>query len=255
MQDAHMAVVIANLSESRFKTYLDLCEQDRHQALGLYRWNLQAAGALHEALAVAEVCLRNAIDTQLREWNQDQPDRTSGLVTTVYGANWAEQPAAPLFVILNRKDRHGTWRSDYADAHARAVSDQAGRLATHRRHGHPVDHDDVVAHMTFGTWKKMLPRRRSDGTFDLRSAQWRLWEASLSRAFPGHPNPAPIGYWVNRLHLIRNRVAHLEPLVDLDILSYHRTTSRLLGAVDPRLSEWFGGISRIPEIARATPPR
>ncbi|BBY21302.1 hypothetical protein MSTO_15070 [Mycobacterium stomatepiae] len=52
---------------------------------------------------------------------------------------------------------------------------------------------------------------------------------------------------------MRNRVAHMEPLVDIEPMSYHRTIARLLNAIDPTLKDWYTATSRIPEICRRRP--
>ncbi len=95
--------------------------------------------------------------------------------------------------------------------------------------------------MTFGTWNKLLPRRDMRHSSGLGpQAQRALWNAALCKAFPNHPHPTVIKYWVDRLHAIRNRVAHLEPLCDTDVMSYHRTIARLLRAIDPASARGTG---------------
>ncbi|WP_137726556.1 Swt1 family HEPN domain-containing protein [Prescottella subtropica] len=251
MLQATIGTVTGHITGARFAPYLALCEKDPRKALELYRWNIEMSGALQEALGIAEVFLRNTIDAQLRIWNAAQPPRRN----VRYGGEWVESPAGPLWAILHPQAGGGGRRhSTYQDARRRAENDRVARQPDHRRHGHPVDHDDVVAHMTFGTWNKLLPKK------DLRDpsgigpqAQRQLWTDSLHKAFPHHPDPAVIKYWVDRLHSLRNRVAHLEPLCDTDVMGYHRTVARLLRAIDPALASWYSGISRVPDVWRRKP--
>lgn len=241
-------LVASHLSAPRLATYRSAASNDEH-ALELYRWNTQMAGALHEMLGLAEVFVRNAIDVQLQRWNAIQPPRG----TTTYDSKWVENPAAPLWAILNPPSSNGHYRlSTYDSAWKRADQDRQLRQAGHRRHGMPVDHDDVVAHITFGTWKLLLPRKLSSGLLG-RPAQVVLWNNALKYAFPHHADPAVIGYWVDRLHRLRNRVAHLEPLLDIDVMSYHRTTARLLRAIEPQIGQWYAGTSRVPVIHALRP--
>ncbi|PUB25311.1 hypothetical protein C8K30_10755 [Promicromonospora sp. AC04] len=53
--------------------------------------------------------------------------------------------------------------------------------------------------------------------------------------------------------MFRNRVAHHEPLIDLDVQAYHRTMVRLLRAIDPVLGDWFSGASPVPGVLRSRP--
>lgn len=250
IQAATASAVTDHITGARFATYLTLVGGDHRDALKLYRWNIEMSSALHEALGVAEVFLRNAMDAKLRTWNISQPPR--GVV--VYTHEWVETPAAPLYAVLNTKARNGFVYSTYQEAKNRAETSRKTRPASHRRHGHPIDHDDVVAHMSFGTWKKLLPKK------DLKhksgfgpQAQRTLWNDALKHAFPHHPDPTVIQYWVDRLHNLRNRVAHLEPLCEADVMSYHRTVARLLRAIDPDLASWYAGISRVPAVWRSRP--
>jgi hypothetical protein len=58
---------------------------------------------------------------------------------------------------------------------------------------------------------------------------------------------------VDRLHRLRNRVAHLEPLVTTDVIGYHRTACRLLNAIDADLASWYAGTSRVVQVVRSRP--
>ncbi|WP_156666238.1 hypothetical protein RBB84_22495 [Rhodococcus sp. D-6] len=244
--------IATHVTDARFGTYRANCNNDPRKALELYRWNIEMSGALQEALGIAEVFLRNAIDAQLRIWNASQPPRTDprDKSVTIYSEEWVRAPAGPLWAILNpwargRKYRHST----YVDAKQRAENDRRARPPGHRRHGVPVDHDDVVAHITFGTWNKILPAKDTRDPSGIGpQAQRQLWFGGVEKAFPHHSDPLVVKYWVDRLHSLRNRVAHLEPLCDTDVMSYHRTVARLLRAIDPSLAEWYSGISRVPEV-------
>lgn len=218
----------------------------------LYRWNLEVAGGLHESLALVEVVLRNAMDQQLQAWNASQKPRTIGGSLVHYSTDWVQTPAAPLWGILNPK-RRGVQHSTYKSAADRAAKDSNGRDPSHPRAGAAVCHDDVVAHITFGTWNNLLPhKRKQDGTID-PPAQRIIWDQALIHAFPYHADPLVVRYWVDRLHRLRNRVAHLEPLISTHVMSYHRTAARLLHAVDPDVASWYAGISRVPGLLRRRP--
>ncbi|OZC83467.1 hypothetical protein CH282_16075 [Rhodococcus sp. 06-418-1B] len=253
VQPVSLAVLAHHIGEPRFETYRELALNHNFDAVRLYRWNLEMSGALHEALGLAEVFLRNAIDRELRVWNAAQPPRRG---SPAYNAEWVKNPAGPLWALLNPPTRSGSANrfSTYEDARKRAQKDLTERPLGHRRYGHPVDHDDLVAHMTFGTWKKLLAKRDYNAPSGIGPyGQRRLWNEAIVGAFPHHQSPAVIYYWVDRLHSLRNRVAHAEPLCEADVMSYHRTIVRLLRSMDPSLGQWFSGISRIPEVSRRRP--
>jgi Abi-like protein. len=53
---------------ARFQTYRQATE-GVIEAAKLYLWNIQAASAVTELTGLAEVLLRETIDTRLKEWN------------------------------------------------------------------------------------------------------------------------------------------------------------------------------------------
>lgn len=242
--------VAGHLSVPRLEPYIAVAGSVSG-AMRLYRWNLELSGAIHEALGVIEVTMRNSIDGQLQIWNQARP---ASAESVPYGPNWVEQPARPLEKLLNPRGRGGRpSKSTYESARERAIKDSSMRDRSHPRHAVAPNHDDIVAHITFGTWVKLLPTKRDPQGRISPSAQRGLWENALRHSFPHHPDPLVIHHWANRLYLLRNRIAHVEPLIATDVMSYHRSAARLLRAIDPTMGDWYAGISRIPEVYRRRP--
>jgi hypothetical protein len=244
-----------HFSAARMASYLRYA-RDEDDALALYRWNIGASGALFEVLSIVEVGLRNAMDRELRFWNAAQP----AFNNVRYTEEWIKEPARPLFRLLNRRTRAGVVQSTYAAASSRARKDTDLRLPGHPRHAARVTHDDVLAHMMFGTWAYLLPDpRHAPGAGanahgrQIYGAQITLWNQALHRAFPGQGNPHTVFVWVDRLHAARNRTAHHEPLFEADLMGLHRAATRLLTTIDPWLGSWCAGVSRIPDLARTRP--
>ncbi|MBT2597839.1 hypothetical protein [Arthrobacter sp. ISL-72] len=106
-----------------------------HEAIRLYRWNIDLSGAVYEALHVFEVVLRNALDEQLCIWNASQPDPETG---RLHSSDWLIDPSALLLRIAGR---------DIPDAGRRAL-----KSTKRRPHGQrePL-HEDILAAMSFGT--------------------------------------------------------------------------------------------------------
>ena len=246
-QDIHRHV-LSHLSSARAATYL-AATTSATEAVKLYRWNTEASGALHEVLGVVEVVVRNAIDGQLRAWNSTRPARPG---SPPYTDEWIANPARPVWDFLNPKQRGGGRHSAYQSALGRALSDRDARRASHPRAGAPVTHDDLVAHLTFGTWVSLLPRRQLNGTVG-PPGNVVLWKQALCKAFPNHPNPTVIRFWLSNLRTARNRLAHVEPLLDFDLIGLNRMAIRVVRAIDTPVGDWLAGISRVAEVVKRRP--
>ena len=241
-------VIISQLSPARALTYT-AATMSEAEAVKLYRWNMELSGALHEVLGVVEVVVRNAMDSQLRAWNQTQPPRSG---SPLYTGNWIENPARPLWGILNPHQRGSVRHSAYRTALSRAMIDRDVRSAAHPRRSAPITHDDLVAHLSFGTWVSLLPRRQLNGQIG-PNGSLVLWTQALAAAFPNHPNPTVIHHWASTLRVVRNRVAHMEPLLDIDTIGVNRMAIRLVKAVNQPVGDWMAGISRVPDLVRRRP--
>ncbi|WP_125775925.1 hypothetical protein [Antribacter gilvus] len=204
---SHHTAVATLLSPARLAPYLRAADHKLRPALRLYRWNIEMSAALCECLHLFEVALRNRIDVRLREWNADQIDSGTGLA---HGADWLLDPCRLLRRVIGRDIAKAAQRAGVAVSH----SSGAPRSITH---------DDVLAQLTMGTWRFLL--RDSD------PGCLRIWTEALASAFPhcerrhGHVTGD-----VEALHRLRNRIAHLEPVISPN--SVHPTS--------PRCAEFLG---------------
>jgi hypothetical protein len=235
--------ITQNLHPSRFGTYRSRCSNDPLRALELYRWNLELSAAFQQVLAVTEVALRNAIDGQLRTWNASQAHHTTPGVTHPH--EWLSDPARPLNSMTSASRRT-------AKNHAEEAV--VARDSAHPRHGVAVNHDDMVTQLTFGTWAKLLPTSdKSDKNYRGRQI---LWSGALHGAFPHRKND-PDGFGIAgrtaRLHALRNRVSHMEPLLDVNVRARHNDALRLIGSISPEVRDWCAGMSRVVEVHKACP--
>lgn len=235
------AAVAAGIHSARFATYLRAAEGDAAWALELYRWNILLAGALHESLSLTEVFLRNAIDAKLRIWNSAQPNLAGGL----HSAEWLLDPARPLNTMTSTARKTATTNA------ARA---RAQRPSSHPRKGDPVGHDDILAQMSFGVFARLLPTpNTADKEYTARKI---LWEQSFVLAFPlakDDPHGFIVADRAHRLRSLRNRVAHLEPLLDVNVTARFRDMVRLVGAIDRDQQAWLAGVARVREVERQRP--
>lgn len=238
-----------HLSAPRLAPYLAIAGTTA-DAIRLYRWGAELNGALHQAIGHVEVAVRNSIDRQLRVWNAGRPpDLRNGVGQ--YSSSWIETPARPLWSLLNTKVAGGRTLSAFDTAYRRCRSSAEDRPASHPRHRAAVVHDDLVANLTFGVWLRLLPDPSAPQS--KQRVQKVLWDNAVRKAFGYHQDPDVVYFWVSRVHRLRNRVAHHEPLIDLDVQAYHRTMVRLLRAIDPVLGDWFSGASPVPGVLRSRP--
>ncbi|REJ03929.1 hypothetical protein DY023_16570 [Microbacterium bovistercoris] len=190
----------------------------------LFAWNVRASGAAMEAIHVFELILRNAIDRELRTWNEGM-DGTP---------EWLLHPHPYLLRALNPSELSKT------------VS-RARRIAA--EHGRPVNHDDVLAQMSLGAWRYILPSKAN-------KSKQKLWKVAIKNAFPAWPGNWPAESIVTRVanvHGLRNRVAHLEPLHRYDLRRVRRDMRSVCHAVGPDAARFFVQTERLLPIIESNP--
>ncbi|MDN4595942.1 hypothetical protein [Leifsonia virtsii] len=178
------------------------------RALELYRANAQISGVAHAAVHYFEVMLRNALDRELRTWNQ-----------SVHGTpEWAFEPGRLLASVIP------------ADRLRRAGLDAARAVRGRRR----PTHDDVIAQITFGVWRNLLPSKRH---------RWKqaLWDEALQHAFANRQGVRvdQIARSVAIVSDFRNRIAHHEPVFALDLRGKRKAMRDVLNSISPTARRWF----------------
>ncbi|MCX4231841.1 hypothetical protein [Streptomyces ortus] len=204
-------MLIARFSPARMASYLTAAGSPR-EAIKLYRWNVEASAALYEALHIFEIVLRNAIHEEMERWHQAQGRQGS----------WLTNPPAQL--TQRSKD-------DLVRAQTRAQETLAKKHSRAGTVAPSASEGDIVAQLTLGFWRYMLATRY---THD-------LWRDALRYAFPELQNQRlrDIETPVIRLHVLRNRIAHLEPVFTRDLNLDLRSMSTAIGYVCPRTQSWF----------------
>jgi hypothetical protein len=229
--DPRTAAIVAQLSRPRLAPYLAAAGGNVRDGLRLYQWNIDLSGAVYEALHVFEVVLRNAMDTQLSAWNASQADAATG---RTHSADWLMDPAHLLIRLAG---------SDITKAADRART----ALRTGRPGGRVPGHPDVLAQLTFGTWRFLLPSRDP--------GRQLLWRQALSKSFPHLTvKPANLVQQIDGIYRLRNRVAHLEPLLRSGLVHSEITAIPVvLRAIDPTIEAWFTSRQRVTATLRARP--
>lgn len=231
--------IVEAFHSARMQPYLDAAHQNHKGALVLYRWHADLTAAVQTVLASTEVVLRNAMDRELQIWNSAQPSTGSSWLLTT--------PAAPLKSLSGAK---------WITANEQAVTAQKARQPEHRRHGVPITHDDVLAQTSFSLWKELLPNHFPDAADNAENRGRRLlWEEALVRSFPDADDPdGEKTFWrVTHLYGLRNRVSHMEPLLEINVADHAREAFDLLRSVDRDVANWVSGGSKIAEILNRRP--
>ena len=220
------------ISPARFAPYRREASGNIRDAVRLYDWNRELSGAVYELLHMFEVALRNAMDEQLCTWNASQ-QRSDG--TGLHSPDWLLDPA-PLLIRLTRNGQ------DIRKAQKRATSS-----AKSWRPSRPVIHSDVLAQLSLGTWRYLLPNKDP--------GRQLLWNEALHGAFPHLATPSrTLTAKVHDIHLLRNRVAHLEPLIHTKTVRARLTdVLEVLRAIDTVPEQWAAGQQRVTTVLKARP--
>lgn len=231
--------VIDALHRSRMRPYLDATQQNEKRALALYRWHSELTAACQPVLGATEVILRNAMDRRLQDWNNEETGGTHSWLLS--------DPVAPLRSLSAGKRK---------EANERARKAFKNRPTSHRRYGQAITHDDVLAQVTFGLWKELLPNHQPGaGNTTENNNRMRLWREALEPTFPNVNDPdGETTFWrVAHVHSLRNRVSHMESILDIDVLDIIQDSFDLLKSIDQGVANWITGASKVKTVFRDKP--
>lgn len=215
--------IAQRLTMDRLGSYLAATGGDLVEAIDLYDWNTLVGAALHEDIGRLEVVFRNVLDASLVAYGTAQ-----GWSTVWYRRS-------QLF-----PGKHG----------ARAVGDiKKARDRATRGRAREV-HGKVIAELSFGFWRFLCtpPYLTS------------LWVPALTGAFPHHPehgDPRVVREAVNdrmqRVHFLRNRIAHHEPIHQRDLQRDINSIAELAGWICTDARDWLVVASRVADVVRRRP--
>jgi Abi-like protein. len=186
---------------------------DLGRAINLYRWNAEAAAAFWATLGHIEILLRNAMHDELTAW-----------ATARHGQPlWYLDPGQLLTIEAHRD------------------IDAARRRAT--RAGNPETPGRAVAELSLGFWRFLLASRY----------ERTLWRTCLHRAFPGQGLRRAVHNAVADLHVLRNRIAHHEPVHNRPLVDLHATALTVADWVCPTSRSWINKHCKVWQVLSARP--
>lgn len=211
-------MVEGRFSTERLGPYRALLDDDLRQALALYKWNADISAAFWPLIGYLEVVLRNAMHEQLTTWSSRTCDD-------------------PRWYLHMEQILTARGCADITEARRRATS--AGRQETASR---------VIAELPLGFWRYLLA-----GKYERV-----LWFPALRNAFPGMQGRGirrDLFDDVSRLHLLRNRIAHHEPVHDWSLDEAYVVALRTVGWICPVTRSWIEARSMIPATLSRHPCR
>lgn len=247
------AEIFKCLHASRLAHYRAVAGGQDADALALYEWNIELAAALQGPLGIAEVAVRHAIDTQLCAWAQQH----------VGSPEWIDHVANANIPHLST----GVFTTTRHKLYKAADQSRRSRPANHPRHGGAITHDDLVAHVMFGTWASLLPEKFDASWVDPNGnpvqnhanlqARRDLWRNCLHAGFPNvkhDPRGYGTGNKVRDLRKLRNRVSHMDSLLYVNVQHLHdRVLLPLLNSISRDLHDWVEGRSQVRTVLTQRP--
>ena len=205
-----------SLSPERMRTYLRAAGGDGERAARIYAWNTAVSAAFYASLQGLEVALRNAMHAQL---------------ASRFGVQWYDAEAAEM-------DSGGLARVARAKAEL-------------RRNRRDVEPSRMVAALSFGFWVSLLGHGgRIDDSGRRADYEMTLWRPALRGAFPHHAplTRKQVHRPLDHLRLLRNRIAHHEPIFRRDLSRDHERVLEATAWISPATKAWIERHSRAPDL-------
>ena len=205
------------VSPGRFATYVAGAGGDREKAVDLYQWNVALSAACFEALHYVEVLVRNALDREMRRHLREN-DR-----------------GIPWFLL----EGSGFGEAGFRDAVDR-VRERLRKESSARE-----TRDQIIAGTDFGFWTSLLQNKNE-----------QLWRDALHQAFPYSSGlRKDVGPPLHRLRLLRNKLAHHDSLLAVDVPFELDQMLLVLSWIDPRAEQWLRATERVSTTYLSRPER
>jgi len=101
-----------------------------------------------------------------------------------------------------------------------------------------VKASDIIAELNFGFWVALFA-----GRYDVP-----LWHTSLHKVFCKTVKRKAVYQKLARLRILRNRIAHHEPILDHNLQSDYQDIMELLTAISPDVAKWVRYHNRFDDV-------
>jgi len=205
------------LSNPRFATYLQHCNNDKKAALQLYQWNLELSSAFIVPLHFLEISIRNAVVEGLE---------------SVHTQNWA-------------------WNQGYIRSlpnPRRGYSPQRDLIQASSAHQPTIG--KVVAELKFVFWEKMFTTRHDARIWDNHINNVFPY-APNTMTVPQLRQKIYDDIFIVRK--LRNRIAHHEPIFTRNLQADYDKIYELISWRDTHTADWMDGLQSVTRLIAAKP--
>lgn len=204
-----------SLSAPRFGTYLSAADNDDANAINLYQWNSRISQSFYIYLQSWEICLRNKLNAFLIwKYNEGWPYESNRVLRNMKGDDRRR-----LQETISRQER------------ARKIS--------------PVPTSIIVADLSAGFWVSQI-----SVNYEVHY-QWRY---NLNRIFP-HAKLARADAWkiCEDLLILRNRIAHHEPVFHLPLEDRRKQLADIVAAMCPATTAFSEATCNFDDVWKQRP--
>lgn len=229
-----------NLSTNRFNTYLKAANKNKNKAIYLYTLNTAISGEFYGPLQTLEVTLRNSLHEKLSQ---------------CYSTEWYDNPNAKLdkrckeLVENNRRD----------------LIEKNNKKKKKLKKNNPITPPDMIANFSFGFWVSLLSKGgglTDDPKGPKAEYKVTLWMPALCEAFPHGKsiNRKYIHQSLDALRLLRNRIAHHEPIFNQKISGkslkeLYDDILKITESISPQMKNWIVENNRVKEMIALIPDK
>lgn len=184
----------SSLSSKRFAKYLNETDSNVSVAINLYKFNTQISQSFYTYLQAWEICLRNKINDFLI-WK--------------YNDRWPFDDTRALRNLKNDDKKR--------------IQEAIIRQKTKRKTERPTT-CSIVSDLSAGFWVSQL-----SGAYSVPY----IWKHNLKRVFPNNTiiNEIELRDICAELLVLRNRIAHHEPIFHLPLVDVHKKLTKIVAAM------------------------
>ena len=199
--------LIKNISTERWMTYKKLSQNSGVEAEELYKRNLIYSKELYVILSGLEVVIRNTFHNALKEKFKTDDWLSVGLKKNIFLKH-----------------------------HRNQIDSSIDKLTRNKKGNYTTP--DLIAELSFGFWVHLINA----------PYEQKFWIFSLKNCFPnklGKPVRQDIESRLKQCLLIRNKIAHLEPIIknEHQLIQAYQNAYDLMSWICPQTADWFDDIS------------